>query len=61
VRDQGSNPQDGGQPVALGPGPAAVEPDPDRAGPQRAEDGREHQAAADGGEGQRVSKILAHA
>ena len=61
VRGQGGNPQGGSQPVALGPGLAVLEPDPDRAGPQRAEDGREHQAAADGGEGQRVSMISAQA
>ena len=59
VRGQGGDPQGGGQPVALGPGLPVVQPDPDRSGPQRAEDGREHQAAADRGEGQRVSVILA--
>ena|SRR5271166_2177101 len=58
VRGQGGDPQRGGEPVALGPGLVVLQPDPDRARPQRAEDGREHQAAADGGIGQRVRMIL---
>jgi hypothetical protein len=40
VRDQGGDPQRGGQPVALGPALAVLDPDPDRASPQRAEDRR---------------------
>jgi Endosomal/lysosomal potassium channel TMEM175 len=59
VRDQGHNPQRGSQPVALGPGLAVLEPDPDGPGPQCTENGREHQAARQGGERQRVIMALA--
>ena len=60
VRGQGDNPQDGSQPVALGQRLAIVpEPDPDRASPQPAKDGREYHAADDGGEGQRMGMVLA--